>query len=138
MNRDDIIRMAREAGFAASWSEAAGEALERLVALAQAAERNKLAAWMIAQGYATGHGETMEGLLEELEREVGFKRAELWIKRISEAVLAEREACAEKTGEFARKWWSIHCDSNKHMETTLKAHQDFCALQAAIRSRKTT
>jgi transaldolase len=57
------------------------------------------------------------------------------IKRLIEA---EREACAEKTGEFARKWWSIHCESNKHMETTLKAHQDFCALQAAIRSRKTT
>jgi endonuclease YncB( thermonuclease family) len=57
------------------------------------AERNKVAAWMIAQGYATGHGDTMEGLLEELEREVGFDRAELWIKRINEAVLAEREAC---------------------------------------------
>ena len=29
-----------------------------------------------------------------IEREIGFDRAELWIKRISEAVLAEREACA--------------------------------------------
>ena len=48
---------------------------------------------------------------------------------------AEREACADKTGEFARKWWSIHCASNKHMETTRKAHDDFCALQAAIRAR---
>ena len=48
---------------------------------------------------------------------------------------AEREACAEKTGEFAQKWWSIHCASNKHMETTRKAHNDFCALQAAIRAR---
>ena len=76
---DDIIAMAREAGFAASWSEAAGEALERLVSLAQAAERNKLASWMMAQGYATGHGETMEGLLEELR----------WQVRES-----EREACA--------------------------------------------
>ena len=47
----------------------------------------------------------------------------------------EREACAEKTGEFARKWWSIHCATNKHMETTRKAHDDFCALQVAIRSR---
>ena len=91
----EIIRMAREAGFAASWSEAAGEALERLVALAQAADRNKLAAWMIAQGYATGHGDTIEGLLEELEREVGFKRAELWLKRINEAVLAERKRIAD-------------------------------------------
>ena len=48
---------------------------------------------------------------------------------------AEREACAKKVGEFAQKWWSIHCDSNKHMETTRKAHDDFCSLQAAIRAR---
>ena len=140
----DIIAMAREAGFETTLEgqilavfplSNVTKELQRFAALAQAAERNKLASWMIAQGYATGHGETVEGLLEELEREVGFKRAELWIKRINEAVLAEREVCAEKTGEFARKWWSIHCESNKHMETTLKAHQDFCALQAAIRAR---
>jgi hypothetical protein len=84
------------------------EILERFAALVRAderdratrenayvlAERNKLASWMIAQGYATGHGDTMEGLLEELEREIGFDRAQLWIKRINDAVLAEREACA--------------------------------------------
>jgi hypothetical protein len=29
-----------------------------------------------------------------IEREIGFDRAELWIKRINDAVLAEREACA--------------------------------------------
>jgi hypothetical protein len=51
------------------------------------------------------------------------------------AQAAEREACAKVTGEFAQKWWSIHCASNKHMETTRKAHDDFCALQAAIRAR---
>ena len=56
MNREDIIRMAREAGFAYSWSEAAGEALERFAALVAAAEReacakvceqiaNELSAW---------------------------------------------------------------------------------------------
>ena len=43
--------------------------LERFAAAARAAERNKLAAWMIAQGYATGHGDTMEQLLEELVKE---------------------------------------------------------------------
>jgi hypothetical protein len=68
--------------------------------LGMEAERNKLAAWMMAQGYATGHGETMEGLLEELEREVGFKRADLWLKRINAAVLAEREACAKVCDAF--------------------------------------
>jgi hypothetical protein len=39
-------------------------------ALAQAAERNKVAAWMMAQGYATGHGDSVEGLLEELRWQV--------------------------------------------------------------------
>jgi hypothetical protein len=97
---DDIIRMAREAGaeFAElpmgdAWVFPEEGQLQRFAALVRAAERNKLVAWMMAQDYATGHGDTMEGLLEELEREVGFKRAELWLKRINAAVLAEREAC---------------------------------------------
>jgi len=30
-----------------------------------------------------------------IEREIGFATAELWIKRINDAVLAEREACAK-------------------------------------------
>jgi len=104
---DDIIAMAREAGFKPHHNPdlydcmvASDEAIEHFAAAAQAAERNKLAAWMMAQGYATGHGDTMEGLLEELEREVGFKRAELWIKRINEAVLAEREAVEDLLKEY--------------------------------------
>jgi hypothetical protein len=74
---DDITAMAREAG---AWSQQfknrdveyvlSAESLERFAALAQAAERNKLAAWMIAQGYATGHGDTTEDLLKELEWQV--------------------------------------------------------------------
>jgi len=48
---------------------------------------------------------------------------------------AERSACEKDAGEFARKWWGIHCASNKHMETTRKAHDDFCSLQNAIRAR---
>jgi hypothetical protein len=71
----DIIAMAREAGFDSSGTELTWESvicteeIKSLVSLAQAAERNKLAAWMMAQGYATGHGETMEGLLDELEQQ---------------------------------------------------------------------
>jgi hypothetical protein len=85
---NDIIAMAREADGLGYVHDAGDEPhkwqftpteLQTFTALAQAAERNKLAAWMIAQGYATGHGETMEGLLEELR----------WQVRES-----EREACA--------------------------------------------
>ena len=84
-------------------------------ALAQAAERNKVAAWMIAQGYATGHGETMEGLLKELERKASFDRAEIWIKRINEAVLAEREACAkvcdDNATDLSEGDWDSACNN---------------------------
>lgn len=48
-------------------------------------------------------------------------------------VAAERERCAAKAGEYARKWWTEHCRSNHHMATTRKAHDDFCALQVDIR-----
>lgn len=59
-------------------------------------------------------------------------------KAVADAVAEERTACVRKTEEFARKWWKIHCDSNLHYSSTLKAHQDFCALQAAIKARKNT
>lgn len=42
MNREQIIRMAREAGFAYSWSEAAGEALERFAALVAAKKEKQI------------------------------------------------------------------------------------------------
>ena len=61
------------------------------------------------------------------------------LERFAELVRAdEREACEKMCEEFARKWWKIHCDSNLHYSSTLKAHQDFCALQAAIRARGNT
>ena len=81
MNREDIIKLAKECGH---WSGQTVEmndvGLERFAALVAAAERNKLAAWMIERGYATGHGDTTEDLLRELE----------W--QIKEH---EREACAK-------------------------------------------
>ena len=63
-----------------------------------------------------------------------------WHDELTRFALLARTAALEEaarvTGEFAQKWWSIHCASNKHMETTRKAHDDFCALQAAIRAMK--
>ena len=89
MNREDIIRMAREAGIEVNkdlddWSVPVWHVgvryLERFAALVAAAEREKVAAWMIQRSYATGHGDTTEDLLVELE----------WQVRES-----EREACAK-------------------------------------------
>jgi hypothetical protein len=78
----------------------------------------------------------------EMARESGWTNYDSQDERfkVFEALVRadEREACAKKTEEFARKWWKIHCDSNLHYSSTLKAHQDFCALQAAIRARGNT
>ena len=43
MDHEQIIGMAREAGFAYSWSEAAGKALERFAALVAKHEREECA-----------------------------------------------------------------------------------------------
>ena len=108
MNRDDIIRMAREAGLRSAVilhlyggkegalcdSEIEELAqIERFFHMAQAAERNKVAQWMIDHSYATGHGDTVEDLLKELE----------WQMRES-----ERNACAA----IARQWDVEHPASN--------------------------
>ena len=86
MDREAVIRMAREAGFEVYGTDVwitDGwwlEELERFAALVAAVEREKLVAWMMRQGYATGHGDSIEKLLEELEWQI---------------VEREREACAE-------------------------------------------
>ena len=96
MDREDIIRMALAAGIfheydseghwdgltnealiGKDWIRSKEHKLDRIVeilspfaALVAAAERNKLAAWMMRQGYATGHGDSIEKLLEELEWQI--------------------------------------------------------------------
>lgn len=47
----------------------------------------------------------------------------------------EREACAKIAQNFAKKWWGIHCATNRHLDTTRKAHDDFCGCDNAIRAR---
>ena len=79
MDREAVIRMAREAGLAYGSDEKPLNSVTRFAALVAAAEREKLAAWMMRQGYATGHGDTTEDLLKELE----------W--QIEESVRNERE-----------------------------------------------
>jgi len=88
MNGEEIIRMAREAGLDPDlWNYT--DAFERFAALVAAAEREKVAAWMMARGYATGHGDTIEDLLVELE----------WQVRES-----EREECAKVVEDYCGAW----------------------------------
>ena len=85
MDKDDIIKMAREAGFNLEQGfllrvTGIDEDLERFAALVAAQEREKVAAWMMQRGYATGHGDTIEDLLQELDWQIREQ---------------EREACAK-------------------------------------------
>lgn len=94
MTKEDVIRMAREAGMEPEalmdeylpYFDEWVDHMKRFAALVAAVERNKLAQWMIDRGYATGHGDTIEDLLVELE----------W-----QAKEREREACAKLLDENA-------------------------------------
>jgi hypothetical protein len=103
IDREDIIRMARNANLP-SCHLTHPKALERFAALVAAHEREriiaanapeiekvneyikaledsseKVAKWMVERGYATGHGDTVEDLLTEID----------W-----QAAEREREGCA--------------------------------------------
>jgi len=103
MTRDDIIRMAREHHMQALPLDCyAGHIvnLESLVKAAfdagSAAEREKVAQWMMQRGYATGHGDTTEDLLAELEWQI----AENWTRAMVKGVETEREECAKVCEEW--------------------------------------
>jgi hypothetical protein len=89
MDREDIIRMAREAGLAYGSDEKPLNSVTRFAALVAAAERENLAAWMMSQGYATGHGDTIKDLLKELEWQIKER---------------EREACAKVVEDYCGAW----------------------------------
>jgi hypothetical protein len=96
MTKDDVIRMAREAGWP-EWDIVGCEIeLERFAALVAAAEREKVAQWMMKRGYATGHGDTLEDLLQELDWQI----ADGWNRALMNGVKTEREACAKVADEF--------------------------------------
>ena len=100
MTQEDIIRMADKVGFETcrgdGWpDERLLQKLKRFFRLAYesgaAAQREKVAAWMRNCGYATGHGDTIEDLLDHLGTQ------------IAEGLLMEREACAKVCDAAAKK-----------------------------------
>ena len=73
MDRDDIIKMAKEAKLPYEYDTGRVvylTELERFAALVAAAEREKVAAWMMGRGYATGHGDSTQDLLNELDWQI--------------------------------------------------------------------
>jgi hypothetical protein len=100
VDRDDIIRMAREAGGADitshGWTSWVGtqstDFLERFANLVAAHEREKVAKWMVERGYATGHGDTVEDLLAELSWQI----LDSWTEAALKGAATEREESVKK------------------------------------------
>jgi len=100
MTPDDIIEMAKEAKLPYEYDTGRVvylTELERFAALVAAAEREKVAAWMMAKGYATGHGDSTEDLLTELDWQI----AENWTRGMVNGVHAEREVIAQSLDKQA-------------------------------------
>ena len=104
LDRDDIIKMAREAGFIDADKNGVwitdgywDDELRRFAALVAAAEREKVAAWMMERGYATGHGDTIEDLLKELEwqiREQELEECAALCERFANRMMSAEECAA--------------------------------------------
>ena len=61
-------------------------------------DKEKVAQWMIKQGFATGHGDSIEDLLKELDEQIGrrmVRQRNNFGKVLLKAVADEREACAK-------------------------------------------
>ena len=67
-------------------------------------DKEKVAQWMIRSGYATGHGDTVEDLLKELEWQI----AENWTNALVKGVEGEREACAKMCDELDKHPDHLH------------------------------
>ncbi len=109
MDNETIAKLGFEAG-----ADSVGFfTLKKFAQLVAAHERNTLAAWMIQFGFATGHGDTMEELCDELGTEI--------VDRIDGEVEVEREQCA------------MVCET--HAPTTTPIWVSYAA---AIRARSST
>ena len=91
MNRDDIIRMAREAGISKPWDQepVKWETLERFAKLVSSHEKKKLTDWMDKRGYSAKHSNSMESLLVSLDVLI----IEKWNDSLAKSAAIEREEC---------------------------------------------
>lgn len=59
-------------------------------------EVNKLAEWMVRQGYATGHGDSMDDLLRELEWQFKEKMERSWGKGVVDGRQIQMQTSVDK------------------------------------------
>jgi hypothetical protein len=96
--REDIIRMARQAGFPdyamGLASEDAWQKTELFAALVATTEKQKVVEYMNSRAFATGHGDTIEDLLKEMEWQVAEREREACAKLCDGWTHADGDRCA--------------------------------------------
>lgn len=102
VSSEDTIRMAQEAN-------APAEActmlpfLHRFAALVAAAEREKVIQWMVERQYATGHGDTTEDLLAEMDWQIRERERNGCLKA------CEQIATKYHMKRYATDWQAQEC-----------------------------
>lgn len=76
------------------------KALEFAREAAKVVEREKVAKWMVERSYATGHGDTIEDLLAELDWQI----ADGWNRALMNGVKTEREQCAKVCEDIDKEY----------------------------------
>jgi hypothetical protein len=99
MNRDDIIRMAREVGISAPWDQEPirWELLERFAALVAAHEREGMA----INGIHTCHSECQRPICVAVREAVAAEREEC--AKTAEAVVPRHTECGNKIAKAIRE-----------------------------------
>ena len=65
--------------------------VEKFAELVRVDEREKVAQWMMDKGFATGHGDSIEDLLKEIEWQVAERERTAVIETIDELMGMERD-----------------------------------------------
>jgi hypothetical protein len=85
--------------------------VEKFAELVRADERGKVAQWMVQRGYATGHGDTIEDLLQELEWQVAER---------------ERQACLDLCDKIEAEAYQVYGKNLNSYEDGVSAGARAC------------
>jgi hypothetical protein len=86
MTKEEIKALAEKVYGECDWHDSALSHLEQLAKLVIEHEREAVANWIMGKGFATGHGDAIVDMIDELEWQVAER---------------EREACAKVADEYA-------------------------------------
>ncbi len=99
MTREDIIRIYNQVsdelcdGKEWAWT-GVEEPLQRFAALVATTEKQKVVEYMNSRAFATGHGDTIEDLLKEMEWQVAEREREACAKLCDGWTHADGDRCA--------------------------------------------